>query len=188
VRSPRQCLQARLGDGSATPQAGAERPGVESGERRIDQVELDVRPVAEGEVALLREDLAGGGSLRAVGHLPGRLDRLIQPTERAPTLVEQSLPERLEIGRPVDQLVCVHRVMLADGLSLRDTPHGTSPKEVSTMAIAKDPVCGMDVDTETSLLSYEHEGTTYWFCGKGCMLEFKDDPERFLDPGYQPSM
>ena len=48
--------------------------------------------------------------------------------------------------------------------------------------IEKDPVCGMDVDTTTSQLSTEYEGKTYWFCGKGCMLEFKDDPERFLDP------
>ena len=56
------------------------------------------------------------------------------------------------------------------------------------MAIEKDPVCGMDFDTSTSSLSYEYEGTTYWFCGKGCLLEFKDDPERFLAEDYQPSM
>lgn len=56
------------------------------------------------------------------------------------------------------------------------------------MAIAKDPVCGMDVDTSTSQLSLEHDGQTYWFCGKGCLLEFKDDPERFLAPDYEPSM
>jgi Cu+-exporting ATPase len=54
------------------------------------------------------------------------------------------------------------------------------------MAVAKDPVCGMDVDTETSKLSLEHDGTTYWFCGKGCLLEFKDDPETYLDPAYEP--
>jgi len=54
------------------------------------------------------------------------------------------------------------------------------------MAIEKDPVCGMDVDTETSTLSLEHEGETYWFCGKGCMLEFKDDPAIYLDPDYEP--
>ena len=54
------------------------------------------------------------------------------------------------------------------------------------MAIVKDPVCGMDVDTEKSTLSLEHEGETYWFCGKGCLLEFRDDPERFLDPAYVP--
>ena len=56
------------------------------------------------------------------------------------------------------------------------------------MAIAKDPVCGMEVHTATSLLSYEYKGTTYWFCGKGCLLEFKDDPEKYLAPGYTPSM
>ena len=54
------------------------------------------------------------------------------------------------------------------------------------MPIEKDPVCGMDVDTTATDL--EHEGTTYWFCGKGCFLEFRDDPERFLDPDHQPSM
>ncbi len=54
------------------------------------------------------------------------------------------------------------------------------------MAMAKDLVCGMDVDTATSKLSLEHEGQTYWFCGKGCLLEFKDDPEKYLDPAYEP--
>ncbi len=54
------------------------------------------------------------------------------------------------------------------------------------MAIVKDPVCGMDVDTETSKLSLEHDGTTWWFCGKGCLLEFKDDPDKYLDPAYVP--
>jgi Cu+-exporting ATPase len=54
------------------------------------------------------------------------------------------------------------------------------------MAIVKDPVCGMDVDTETSKLSLEHDGATYWFCGKGCLLEFKDDPDKYLDPAYVP--
>ena len=54
------------------------------------------------------------------------------------------------------------------------------------MAIEKDLVCGMDVDTATSKLSLEHDGKTYWFCGKGCLLEFKDDPAKYLDPGYEP--
>ena len=56
------------------------------------------------------------------------------------------------------------------------------------MAIEKDPVCGMDVDTETSTLSLEHDGKTYWFCGKGCLLEFKDDPEQYLSPDHVPTM
>jgi Cu+-exporting ATPase len=49
-----------------------------------------------------------------------------------------------------------------------------------------DPVCGMKVDTETSQLHLEHEGKTYWFCGKGCLLEFRDDPQKYLDPRHVP--
>lgn len=56
------------------------------------------------------------------------------------------------------------------------------------MSIAIDPVCGMEVDTATSLLSFEYDGTTYWFCGKGCLLDFKDDPAAYLDPDRMPSM
>ncbi len=54
------------------------------------------------------------------------------------------------------------------------------------MAIAIDPVCGMEVETEGAPLTFEYEGTTYYFCSKGCLLEFKDDPARYLDPAYQP--
>ncbi|MFL5673918.1 MAG: YHS domain-containing protein [Chloroflexota bacterium] len=56
------------------------------------------------------------------------------------------------------------------------------------MSIAIDPVCGMEVDTTTSLLSLDHDGITYWFCGKGCLLDFKDDPSGFLAADRIPSM
>ena len=56
------------------------------------------------------------------------------------------------------------------------------------MAIAKDPVCGMDVDTETSQLKVEHEGQTYWFCSRGCLLDFQEDPGKYLSPDYEPHM
>ena len=56
------------------------------------------------------------------------------------------------------------------------------------MAIEIDPVCGMEVNTTTSLLSFDYEGKAYWFCGKGCLLDFQDDPEKYLDPEYTPSM
>jgi Cu+-exporting ATPase len=54
--------------------------------------------------------------------------------------------------------------------------------------IAIDPVCGMEVDTTTSELKLEHDGTTYWFCSRGCLLDFGEDPEMYLDPEYKPSM
>jgi len=61
----------------------------------------------------------------------------------------------------------------------------------STQAQATDPVCGMIFDPETARaagLSDAHDGVTYYFCGKGCLLEFRDDPAKYLDRGYTPSM
>jgi Cu+-exporting ATPase len=63
--------------------------------------------------------------------------------------------------------------------------HGHDPD------LATDPVCGMSVDPATAGpagLSLDHAGTTYFFCGKGCLLDFRDDPAHYLDPSYTPSM
>jgi Cu+-exporting ATPase len=53
---------------------------------------------------------------------------------------------------------------------------------------AIDPVCGMSVVIEGAPHVSEYQGTTYYFCGKGCRLEFEDDPERILAADYEPSM
>lgn len=55
-----------------------------------------------------------------------------------------------------------------------------------TEATATDPVCGMTVETEGARLTFEYRGKVYYFCGRGCLLEFKDDPEKYLAPGYEP--
>ena len=54
----------------------------------------------------------------------------------------------------------------------------------STTAI--DPVCGMDVDKETTFFRFEHDGTMYYFCSRGCMLDFEENPAKFLDPNFEP--
>ncbi len=56
------------------------------------------------------------------------------------------------------------------------------------MAIAIDPVCGMEVETEGAPHTFEYEGTTYYFCGKGCLLDFRDEPATFLASEYTPGM
>ena len=56
------------------------------------------------------------------------------------------------------------------------------------MSTAIDPVCGMEVEIEGAELAFEYDDTTYYFCGRGCLLDFKDDPERYLAPDYRPSM
>ncbi len=54
-----------------------------------------------------------------------------------------------------------------------------------------DPVCGMTGRLDLARpvgLTVQHEGVEYAFCGRGCRLEFQDDPDRFLAPDYVPTM
>jgi YHS domain-containing protein len=54
--------------------------------------------------------------------------------------------------------------------------------------MARDPVCGMDVDEKTAQHKSEHQGTTYYFCAPGCKKAFEAEPAKYLSPGYKPSM
>ena len=46
--------------------------------------------------------------------------------------------------------------------------------------MALDPVCGMTVDPARAAGHVEHEGTTYYFCSKGCVAKFSADPKKYL--------
>jgi Cu+-exporting ATPase len=48
--------------------------------------------------------------------------------------------------------------------------------------LAKDPVCGMNVDPATAKHRLEHAGKSYYFCCGGCAEKFKADPEKYLAP------
>lgn len=54
------------------------------------------------------------------------------------------------------------------------------------MATQIDPVCGMEVDTEAAAFTVEHDGKTYYFCSRGCMLDFQEDPDKYLSADHQP--
>ena len=49
-------------------------------------------------------------------------------------------------------------------------------------AVARDPVCGMQVDPQKAAGSVEYQGKTYHFCSKGCVAKFQADPEKYLYP------
>jgi hypothetical protein len=63
MRCPRQRLEPPRRDRPATPHTRAVRPRAHACEGLIDKPELVIGPVAERQVALLREDLAGRGGL-----------------------------------------------------------------------------------------------------------------------------
>jgi YHS domain-containing protein len=45
--------------------------------------------------------------------------------------------------------------------------------------MAKDPVCGMEVDEGTAAATVDHGGSTYYFCSKDCAEEFQENPEDY---------
>ena len=45
--------------------------------------------------------------------------------------------------------------------------------------MAKDLVCGMDVDPKTAVGKSEYMGQTYYFCSPGCKRTFDKDPEKY---------
>lgn len=51
-----------------------------------------------------------------------------------------------------------------------------------------DPVCGMTVEEAADAITYEYNGTKYYFCGNGCRRSFEKDSEKWLRDGPQGHM
>src|SRR6218665_2174119 len=52
----------------------------------------------------------------------------------------------------------------------------------------KDPVCGMDVDPQTTPHHAVHGGNDYHFCSAGCRAKFIADPEAYLTSAVRPEI
>jgi xanthine dehydrogenase accessory factor len=77
-------------------------------------------------------------------------------------------PAGLDLGPSAQEEIAV--AILAELVAWRHT-RGPSPAELVETAI--DPICGMTVATATAGHVLEHEGTTYSFCGPGCLRKFQ---------------
>ncbi|MEM0375993.1 MAG: YHS domain-containing protein [Nitrososphaerota archaeon] len=45
--------------------------------------------------------------------------------------------------------------------------------------MAKDPVCGMEVNERTAKYTYEYGGKVYYFCRQQCLDQFKANPAKY---------
>jgi len=43
-----------------------------------------------------------------------------------------------------------------------------------------DPVCHMDIDPTSAAATSQYKDVTYYFCARGCKLDFDDNPEGIL--------
>jgi len=49
--------------------------------------------------------------------------------------------------------------------------------------MAKDPVCGMEVDEDEAAATSEHMGKTFYFCAEACKEKFEEDPMKYMKMG-----
>ena len=49
-----------------------------------------------------------------------------------------------------------------------------------TNTSAKDPVCGMNVETTTAVARSVYKAQTYYFCCAGCKKKFDQAPEQYV--------
>jgi Cu+-exporting ATPase len=45
--------------------------------------------------------------------------------------------------------------------------------------LAKDPICGMNVNEKTAKIKSEYNGKTYYFCNQACKATFDKNPIRY---------
>jgi len=47
--------------------------------------------------------------------------------------------------------------------------------------MAKDPVCGMEIEKDIAKGSVEHMGKTFFFCSEECKNKFEKEPMKYMN-------
>lgn len=76
----------------------------------------------------------------------------------------------------------VEPVAMKRPLGGKALPMVASPEPMGRVLGEIDPVCGMTVEPATAAGSFSYQGKTYYFCCQGCLIKFRADPERYLNP------
>jgi xanthine dehydrogenase accessory factor len=92
----------------------------------------------------------------------------------AEALARLKYPSGFDIHARTEEEIALS--ILAEIVSTR--PRLATPK--SAPAESVDPICDMTVAITESALHADHDGTTYYFCGPGCLRRFLADPAAAL--------
>jgi xanthine dehydrogenase accessory factor len=131
------------------------------------------------EVEILRAGLEAG--VEYVGLVASRKRGAAVIEElRADGVPEQLLnaidsPAGLDIGAKSPAEVALSILAQVIAVRRRGEGHAGGRPQAVASTTALDPICGMTVVAGASTLSYEHEGTTHYFCCEGCLRTFESE-------------
>ncbi|MBS1968307.1 MAG: XdhC family protein [Chloroflexi bacterium SZAS-1] len=96
-------------------------------------------------------------------------------------------PAGLDIGaRRGDEIalsIMAEIVQCRRGLANLAWQEAPAEQAIAAPAEAIDPVCGMSVEIAGAKYTYEHQGTTFYFCCPACRKSFMRAPEEYLVEG-----
>jgi xanthine dehydrogenase accessory factor len=168
----------------------------ELGRLRITpQTYLVVSTQGEGdEEALERAAGSGAGYVAFVASKTkaGKvLDFLRQKGVAEEKLSQVRAPAGLDLGAATPEEIAVS--ILAEIVQVRRQGRSTTKPAQPALPIlaaegateameAKDPVCGMMVDTAKARYQSEYQGSSVYFCCAGCKQKFDQQPSRYIRP------
>ena len=104
---------------------------------------------------------------------------LVGVSPRAPVLAFLPAPDTCDLDEQAIEMPWgqVLSVVLA---TPDDAEHGAHAEGQSPLETAHDPVCHMDIAPETAAATANYQGTTYYFCSRGCKVDFEEDTAAVL--------
>jgi len=196
-RSPGAETLVRMGEVLGWHSVLVDDGGSEAGHEDVPKVvtALDLEPLDIGErdfVVVATQGHYDEKALQAALATSAGYVGLVASRKRAASVLEflretgaddQSLsrvhaPAGLDLGSLPNQEIAV--AVLAEMVALQATGGLTTGVTVAQQKEAIDPVCKMIVNVETARWTFEHGGTTYYFCAPGCRKTFENDPASFV--------
>ncbi|MGH2674962.1 MAG: heavy metal translocating P-type ATPase [Actinomycetota bacterium] len=117
----------------------------------------------------------------AAGVLYPVIGLLLNPMIAAAAMALSSLSVVMNANRLRGLAVASPEPISAASISEVEVEVGSRKEDEA--ATARDPVCGMDVDTSSPAETVEFGGTTYYFCSEGCAARFREDPGHYVSRG-----
>lgn len=132
--------------------------------------------------AALQTDAGYVGLVAAEKRASALMEMLRDEGMRDEQLARVHAPAGLDLGAVDNAEIAI--AVLADLVARRASGQLRAPASSSSINVAVDPVCGMDVNVSDAKHHAVHDGRDYWFCASACQRAFERDPSAYATPTW----